>query len=230
MPVTLPSAASEMRQKAQNRIRSLDLDFVRAVWGKGLKTFIGNDLTGIWRLDCMVTEGGPICTLSTQAIGPDRRAVFQGTTSPPKLPIPNPAFGVARLFPPCCAILFSLYAPSATLLLPKSTEEADMHRFFNGRTIAPLIVMAILLGSFSAQFARADDFNLDPDQIRAALHTTTDIDKGFIDKTVSMVQAGTLPRSLFTSTFIWARKKPVHRFQYFKAALIKQAADIGISL
>jgi hypothetical protein len=78
--------------------------------------------------------------------------------------------------------------------------------------------------------ALAEDFTLDPDQIRAALHTIPEIEKGFIDKTVGMVQAGTLPRSLFTSTFLWARKKPRYQFEYFKHGLTIRAAEIGITL
>ncbi len=78
--------------------------------------------------------------------------------------------------------------------------------------------------------AEQSDFALDPDQIKAALHTTNDIEGGFIDRTVGMVQAGTLPRDLFTSCFIWARKKPRHQFQYFKQALTIRAAEIGITL
>ena len=71
---------------------------------------------------------------------------------------------------------------------------------------------------------------LDPEQIKAALHTTSDIEGGFVDRTVAMVQAGTLPRDLFTSTFLWARKKPRHQFQYFRQALTVRAAEIGVKL
>jgi hypothetical protein len=53
---------------------------------------------------------------------------------------------------------------------------------------------------------------------------------GFIEKTVGMVNAGTMPKDLFASCFLWARKKPNHKFQYFKAALTARAADAGIQL
>ena len=94
--------------------------------------------------------------------------------------------------------------------------------------ILPIIMVAAVI--LSARLTHADDFNLDPDQIRAALHTSSDVENGFIDRTIGMVQAGTLPRDLFTSCFIWARKKPHHQFQYFKQALTLRAAQIGISL
>ena len=90
------------------------------------------------------------------------------------------------------------------------------------------IVMGAVVALLTARAARADD--LDPEQIKAALHTIGAIENGFIDGTVSMVQAGTLPRDMFTSCFIWARKKPRHQFQYFKQALTVRAAEIGIDL
>ena len=105
-----------------------------------------------------------------------------------------------------------------------------MPRFFRKPIFLCPLAMAIFVAVLSVRTSRADDFILDPDQIRAALHTNSEIEDGFIEHTVSMVQAGTLPRNLFTSTFLWARKKPRHQFQYFKEALTKRAAAIGISL
>jgi hypothetical protein len=35
---------------------------------------------------------------------------------------------------------------------------------------------------------------------------------------------------MFDSTFLWARKKPRHKFQYFKQALTVRAAGIGVTL
>ena len=75
-----------------------------------------------------------------------------------------------------------------------------MRRLFHGPILTLPIVMGILIAMMSVRVARADD--LDPDQIKAALHTTSEIEGGFIDRTVAMVQAGTLPRDLFTSCFI----------------------------
>ena len=105
-----------------------------------------------------------------------------------------------------------------------------MRRFFHSpRRILP-IIMGIVVAVLTVRVARADDLNLDPDQIRAALHTTPDIEGGFVDRTVAMVQAGALPRDMFTSCFIWARKKPRRQFQYFKQALTLRAAEKGITL
>ena len=90
------------------------------------------------------------------------------------------------------------------------------------------IVMGLVIALLTVRVARADD--LDPEQIKAALHTTREIEDGFIDRVIGMVHAGTLPRSLFMSTFAWARKKPNHKFYYFKQALTLRAADLGIKL
>ena len=103
-----------------------------------------------------------------------------------------------------------------------------MRRFFHTPTFILPIIMGAIVALLTVRVARADD--LDPDQIKAALHTTGDIEGGFIDRSVSMVRAGTLPRDMFTSCFLWARKKPHHRFQYFRQALIVRAAEIGIKL
>jgi len=82
---------------------------------------------------------------------------------------------------------------------------------------------------FCPRFSYADD-SLDPAQIKAALHTATEEEGGFIDRTVAMVNAGTLPRDLFLSTFIWARRKPKSKFQYFRRGLTLRAADQGITV
>ena len=103
-----------------------------------------------------------------------------------------------------------------------------MRRFFKSPAMILPILMVVVIAILTVRVARADD--LDPEQIKAVLHTTSDIEGGFIDRTVGMVQAGTLPRNLFTSCFIWARKRPRHQFQYFKQALTLRAAEIGINL
>ncbi len=52
----------------------------------------------------------------------------------------------------------------------------------------------------------------------------------FIDKVGDLVEDGTLPRSLVESTFLWARKKPRHPFQYFEQGLRVRAKKIGVDL
>jgi hypothetical protein len=118
-----------------------------------------------------------------------------------------------------------------TLLLSsaKTTEGFSMRLFAAGPIRFSLCLIA-LVAVLAATVARGDDFQLDPEQIKAALHTTKQEEEGFIDRTVAMVKSGKLPRELFVSCFIWARKKPRHKFQYFKAALTTRAAAVGINL
>jgi hypothetical protein len=72
---------------------------------------------------------------------------------------------------------------------------------------------------------------LDADTMKAALHTATPVEDGFIEKVVAKVNAGKLPVDLVQSTFLWARKKPLEkRFFYFKQALIARAQQRGIKL
>jgi hypothetical protein len=89
-----------------------------------------------------------------------------------------------------------------------------------------LVATAVIL---FAGIARADDFTLDPNVIKAALHTATEEEEGFIDRTIAMVKSGKLPLDMFTTTFIWARRKPHHQFQYFRQGLILRASEAGIN-
>jgi hypothetical protein len=95
-------------------------------------------------------------------------------------------------------------------------------------TVAGLIVLGLVIVLARASTVRAADIN--PDEIKAALRTTTTEEGGFIDRVVTMVNSGALPRDLFQSCFLWAQKKSHHKYQYFKRALIARAADVGISL
>ncbi len=104
-----------------------------------------------------------------------------------------------------------------------------VYAFLNRFLVSSIILGAVTL-LLTVRAARAENLELDPDQIKAMLHTVSDIEGGFVDRVVGMVKAGTLPRDLFTSSLIWARKKPRHQFQYFKQALTARAAQIGITL
>ncbi len=73
---------------------------------------------------------------------------------------------------------------------------------------------------------------LDAKTIRADLRTADPKEEAYITYVVTLVDQGRLPRRILDSSFQWARKKPVGRkkFQYFKQAMIVQAARIGIRL
>ena len=66
--------------------------------------------------------------------------------------------------------------------------------------------------------------------MRAALHTTPDEEQGFIDRVLLLVEQNKLPADMVRSTFLWARRKTRHQFQYFKYALTVRASDFGVQL
>ncbi len=93
------------------------------------------------------------------------------------------------------------------------------------------VVFGLLFGLTMAVGLPAEaDTILDADRIKAGLRTATPEEKGFVERVVTMANNGTLPVALVDSTFLWARTKNRHRFQYFRHALTLRAAKIGIRL
>jgi len=92
-----------------------------------------------------------------------------------------------------------------------------------------ILVVLLVLGAWLAWADRAQA-QLDAETMRSALRTATPEEDGFIDYVLDLVDEGRLPLSLVESTFQWARKKPRHRFQYFRFGLIVRAAQQGIEL
>jgi hypothetical protein len=76
----------------------------------------------------------------------------------------------------------------------------------------------------------AEASTLDADTMKVALHTATPEEDGFIEYVLLKVDKGVLPLDLVESTFLWAKKKPCYKFQYFKRGLILRAAQQGIVL
>jgi hypothetical protein len=72
--------------------------------------------------------------------------------------------------------------------------------------------------------------SLDASTMKAALRTATPEEDGFIDKVLTLVERKVLPADLVESTFLWAKRKPRNKFQYFKRGLTVRAAQQGISL
>ena len=89
------------------------------------------------------------------------------------------------------------------------------------------LLMLALLAMFWTQDATAAE-PLDANIIKVVLHTATPQEGDFIERVVSMVQKGALPRDLVDSTFLWAKRKPTKKFYYFRQAMILRAADLGI--
>jgi hypothetical protein len=65
-------------------------------------------------------------------------------------------------------------------------------------------------------------------QLELGLRARRDVEFQYIDTVVKLVEAGTLPENLVTSTFIWARRKPARQLQYFQFALRARAKKLGI--
>jgi hypothetical protein len=97
------------------------------------------------------------------------------------------------------------------------------------RAYLPIVLALALLAAAWTRTAEAA-FPLDADTMKAALRTAEPEEDGFIDYVIRRVNKGTLPQDMVESTFLWARKKPRHKFQYFKEALIVRAKDAGIKL
>ena len=95
------------------------------------------------------------------------------------------------------------------------------------RLLALTVLVCVLVAMFS-RFGQATD-QLTADSMKAALRTATPEDNGFIDRVLEKMNTGKISRSLVVTTFEWARKKNTHRFQYFKRAIIKRAAEIGVT-
>jgi hypothetical protein len=92
-----------------------------------------------------------------------------------------------------------------------------------------LLVALVLLATPWSRTASADE-KLSAEVMKIALHTSTAQEEGFIEYVLERVDKGTLPLKLVQSTFLWAKKKPVKKFFYFKEGLILRAAKQGIKL
>jgi hypothetical protein len=98
------------------------------------------------------------------------------------------------------------------------------------RVCLSMVMLLALLAAASTRTAKADPFPLDADTMKAALRTAAPEEDGFIDIVLAKTNKGILPQDMVMSTFLWAKRKPVHKFQYFKQGLILRAQAAGINL
>jgi hypothetical protein len=89
-----------------------------------------------------------------------------------------------------------------------------------------LLVLWAAVGNHQA----AASSTLNADTMKVALHTATPEEDGFITKVLLLVDQGVLPVEMVQSTFLWAKKKPRYKFQYFKRGLILRASQAGITI
>jgi len=98
-----------------------------------------------------------------------------------------------------------------------------MSRKVSARVIAPLVLLVSATTS-----ARAATPRLDAEKIRAALHTATPEEDGFVDRALAMVEEGKLSASLVQAMFVRARGEQQHKFQQFKYGLLGHVSDPAI--
>jgi len=99
---------------------------------------------------------------------------------------------------------------------PRHLRSNHPGRAWVGRLLLLLIAIALTAGLCSP--CPASD-RLDADTIKAGLRTTTIEEEGYVARVLHMADEGQIPYSMIDSTFQWARKKPRHKFQYFKHAM-----------
>ena len=68
------------------------------------------------------------------------------------------------------------------------------------------------------------------DMLRLGLKAKRPADLAFLDQVLTMVDNGTLPRSLVESAFFWSRNKGSYPFPYFESALRALAKRQGITI
>lgn len=93
-----------------------------------------------------------------------------------------------------------------------------------------LSLMLVFMLFAGSEMRGAEKGPLDANTIKVALHTNTAEENGFIDRVLALVDRHVLPLDMVESTFLWARKKPHNKFQYFKRGLILRAQQQGIGL
>jgi len=96
------------------------------------------------------------------------------------------------------------------------------------KSLAVSILLVALAGA-RAPSALAES-PLTAEVMIVVLRPDTPADRSYLVYVATLLDHGQLPRHLVESTFLWAREKPRHKFQYFKRALIVRADADGIDL
>jgi len=67
-------------------------------------------------------------------------------------------------------------------------------------------------------------------QLEKGLYARRPVEFEYIDEIVKLVEKKKLPRTLVTSTFIWARKRETRQLQYFQFALQARTRGLNIDM
>ena len=98
------------------------------------------------------------------------------------------------------------------------------------RLCLSIAIVLALLAFGRASAAEKTPNPLDAKVMKVALHAGSPEEEKFIDYVLWRVDKKGLPLELVESTFLWAKKKPRNKFQYFKHGLKLRAAAEGFSL
>ncbi len=90
-----------------------------------------------------------------------------------------------------------------------------------------LVACLVLALGLHTTYCSAQSVRLDAATIKAGLRTTAIEENGFVDRVVDQVNKGELPARVVYSAFLWAKRKPKRKFQYFRYAVIVLAAQVG---
>ncbi len=66
-------------------------------------------------------------------------------------------------------------------------------------------------------------------QLERGLLARRDVEFEFLQLVVAKVESGELPRKLVQQSFLWARKRPARRVQYFEQSLRRRARQARIA-
>lgn len=93
---------------------------------------------------------------------------------------------------------------------------------------SPTVAVSLLAGLFLSTATHAATVRFDAEEIKVALQTATEEEKGFIDRALRMVDEGQLAPKLVQGAFLRARQQQRRKFQQFKYGLLAQVSDPSI--
>ncbi len=100
-----------------------------------------------------------------------------------------------------------------------------------GIIISLLVANAVRAADPGAVVAAGGVTGLDlKTQLQKGLRARRPVEFEYIDEIIALVDSGDLPRPLVTTTFVWARKLPARRLQYFQFALQTRAKGLAVQL
>jgi len=97
-------------------------------------------------------------------------------------------------------------------------------------TINRRMFLLLAGAAFVPHTAAADESSDLQERLEKGLKARRPKEFDFIASVVALVETGRLPVKVVDATFLWARMKPKHVFQYFERALRLRLARLGIEI